>query len=86
MYVNLIGQCNDLDPSAGFGIGSQPEIRGFRSCHESSPRDCGKANPCQLMNGDVQVQDLVDNRDRLGTIQQVQENYDPEWIRVVLEV
>jgi hypothetical protein len=38
------------------------------------------------MNGDVQVQDLVDNRDRLGTIQQVQENYDPEWIRVVLEV
>ena len=39
-----------------------------------------------LMNGDVQVKDLIDHCDKLENIQQVLENYDSEWIRVVLNV
>lgn len=39
-----------------------------------------------LMKGAVQVKPLIDHRDRLENIQQVLENYDPEWIRVVLKM
>ncbi len=39
-----------------------------------------------LMKGCVQVKDFVDKRDKLENIQQVLENYDPQWIRVLLDV
>jgi threonine dehydrogenase-like Zn-dependent dehydrogenase len=38
-----------------------------------------------LMQGCLQVKEFVDKRDRLENIQQVLENYDDEWIRVILE-
>jgi threonine dehydrogenase-like Zn-dependent dehydrogenase len=38
-----------------------------------------------LMKGAVQVKGLIDHRERLENIQQVLQNYDDEWIRVVLE-
>jgi hypothetical protein len=38
------------------------------------------------MKGYVQVKGFVDKRDKLENIQQVLENYDPQWIRVLLDV
>jgi len=39
-----------------------------------------------LMRGRVEVKPFVDHRDRLENIQQVLENYDEAWIRVILDV
>ena len=38
-----------------------------------------------LMKGGIRVKEFVDKRDRLENIQHVLENYDEEWIRVILE-
>lgn len=38
-----------------------------------------------LAQGQVKVKDFVDKRDRLENIQKILENYDEEWIRVILK-
>ena len=68
---------------------TQMRIKGATVCfpmNRVNHKDNWETAAHLLMQDRIQVKEFVDKRDRLENLQQILENYDKEWIRVILNV